>query len=266
MGKAWCWRSCRLIIGALTFLLSQSAHASELKVLCIPGLKAAIDTIVPIFEHVSGQTVHLNYEIYAGQKQRIEAGDFDVAIFAKLQIADMMEKQQAVPGSGADITTTSIGVAAKAGARKPDMSNEEQFKGALLAAKSITYTKESSTGVYVTKLLDRLGLMPMLRDKLLLQSGGAMTTLAIANGEADLGIVLVSDILATPGVDLVGPLPPSLQNQVVQSAAIGSAAKNQGPSADFIKFLTAPAAALTFREKGLMPPSGSSNRISASDL
>jgi molybdate transport system substrate-binding protein len=257
MGKASCWSSCGLITGALVLLLTHSANAGELKVLCIPGLKAAIDTIVPDFERVSGQTVDLDYEIFAGQKQRIEAGDFDVAIFAKSQIAELMKEQQAVPGSSVDVAITSIGVAVKAGAPKPDISNEEQFKSALLAAKSITYTKESSTGIYVTKLLDHLGLMPMLRDKLLLQTGGAMTTLAVANGQADLGLVLVSDILATPGVDLVGPFPPSLQNQVTQSAALGSRAKNPKSSSDLIKFLAGPSAAIAFREKGLMPPSGS---------
>jgi molybdate transport system substrate-binding protein len=257
MGKASRWSSRGLIIGALVLLLTNSANAAGLKVLCIPGLKAAIDIIMPDFERSHGQTVDVNYEIFAGQKQRIEAGDFDVAIFAKSQIAEMMKEQQAVPGSSVDVATTSIGVAVKAGSTKPDITNEEQFKSALLAAKSITYTKESSTGVYVTKLLDHLGLMPMLRDKLLLQSGGAMTTLAVANGQADLGLVLVSDILATPGVDLVAPLPPSLQNQVTQSAALGAKAKNPGPGSDLIKFLAGPSAAIAFREKGLMPSNGS---------
>lgn len=238
----------------MLLLLGHPAGAADLKVLCIPGLKAAVDELLPDFESASGQKVDVTYEIYAGQQKRIDAGDFDVALFAKSQIAEMAKQHRLAPAPIADVATTAIGVAVRAGAAKPDISDEQRFKSALLAAKSITYTKESSTGVYLTGLLDRLGLTPMIKDKLILQSSGAATAPAVAAGKAELGIVLLSDILATPGVALVGPLPPTLQNQVTQTAAVGSRVTNAKTADLFVEFLESPLAGAVFRAKGLEPP------------
>jgi molybdate transport system substrate-binding protein len=243
----------RVAVAALVLGLAHSADAAEIKVLCIPGLKAAVNAMLPAFEKGSGDTVSMTYEIYAGQKSRIESGDFDVAIFAKGQIAEMQKLGRVVPGSNVDAVSTSIGVAVKSGASKPDISSEEAFKRALLAAKSITYTGKSSTGVYITKLLDRLGLTEKLKDKLILQSGGAMTAPAVAKGQAELALVLVSDILATPGVDLVGPLPAAVQHSVMQTAALGTKAQQSKVGVAFIKFLSSPTAKSFFKAKGLDP-------------
>ena len=242
------------IAAALSLCLNQPAGAAELKVLSIPGLKPALDQLVPQFERDTGNKVAIRYEIYAGQKNAIEAGDFDVAIFGKAQIEAMTKQNKTAAGSSADIARTSIGVAVKSGAAKPDISSEEAFKRTLLAAKSITYTKESQTGVYLTRQLERLGIAATIKDKLQLQPGGAMTTPAVARGEAELGIVLVSDILGTPGVDLVGPLPATLQHYVMQTAAVGATSKQPASGAALIKYLTSPAAGAVFKAKGFEPP------------
>jgi molybdate transport system substrate-binding protein len=239
---------------ALILCLAQPAWAAEIKVLCIPGIKAAFDELMPQFERIAGLKVAIRYEIYAGQKKEIESGDFDVAIFANSQIEEMNKQGRVVAGSNADIARTSIGVAVRKGAPRPNIEGEEAFKSTLLAAKSITYTKESSTGVYITRLLERLGIADTIKDKLKLQPGGSMTTPAVARGEAELGIVLVSDILATPGVDLVGPLPEALQNHVMQTAALAATAKQPAAGVALIKFLSNAAAGPVFKSKGLEPP------------
>ena len=237
----------------VVFCLGYPVAAAELKVICIPGMKASIDALIPEFEQTSGHKVSVSYEIYAGQKQRIDSGDFDVAIFARSQIDEMNRQGRIAPGSVADIASTNIGIAVKAGAPKPDIHDEAAFKRLMLSARSIAYTEKSSTGVYVTTLLARLGLTQQLKDKLLLQSGGAMTTPAVAKGDAEVGIVLISDILATPGVDLVGPLPPALQNQVMQAAGIGAKAERPANGKAFIEFLEGPTAITAFQSRGLQP-------------
>lgn len=239
---------------ALGLCLAQPAVAAEIDVISIPGVRAALDQLVRQFEGSTGNKVTVHYEIYAGQKKAVEAGNFDVAIFAKSQIADMSKLGKVAANSNTDIARTSIGIAVRKGAPKPDIHDAEAFKRTLLAAKSIAYTQKSSTGVYITELLARLGIADAIKDKLKLQPGGGMTTPAVAKGEAELAIVLVSDILATPGVDLVGPLPDALQNYVVQTAVLGATAKQPAAGAAFIKFLTGPAAARAFKSTGLEPP------------
>jgi molybdate transport system substrate-binding protein len=244
------WRAAA---AALMMLVVAEARAAEIKVLCIPGLRAAMDALLPAFERASGDKVTFNFEIYPKQTQAIESGDFDVAIFATPQISELSKQGKVVASTVADIARTRIGVAVKSGASKPDIATEEAFKRTLLAAKSITYTKESQTGVYLTNLFERIRIADAIKDKLKLQPGGAMTAPAVAKGEAELGIVLVSDILATPGIDLVGPLPESLQNTVMQTAALGSTAKQPAAGTALIKYLSSPAAASVFDAKGLQP-------------
>ena len=244
----------RILTAALLLSLAQqNSQAAEIKVLSIPGLKGAFDALIPRFERSAGHQVTIRYEIFAGQKAEIEKGEFDVAFFARPVIDELGKQGKVVPTSVVEIARTSIGVAVKRGAPKPDISNEEAFKRTLLAAKSIAYTRESATGVHITRLLDRLGLTAALKDKLKLQPGGGMTTPAVAKGDAEMAIVLVSDILATPGVDLVGPLPQAYQNQVTQTAAIGAKAKQAAPAAALIQHLANPSAGSVYKSNGLDP-------------
>lgn len=247
MNVSWRAPAAALVI----CLFQQAATADEIRVLSIPGIKAALDQLKPAFERESGHQLAIRYEIYPRQKEQIDSGNFDVAIFAKPLIADLATQGKAVAGSASEIARTSIGVAVRKGAAKPDISSEEAFKRTLLNAKSITYTKESQTGVHVTRLLDRFGIAEQVKDKVILQPGGNMTTPAVADGKAELAIVLVSDIMAYPGVDLVGPLPASIQNYVVQVAAVGTNAKDAAAATALIKYLTSPPAATVFKAAGL---------------
>jgi molybdate transport system substrate-binding protein len=243
----------RAAVAALVVGFALQAQAAEIKVLCIPAMRASFEQLLPQFERDSGDKVAVTYKIYPGQKERIESGDFDVAIFATPQIEALNKDGKTVAATTADLARTSIGVAVKSGAPKPDIKDEEAFKRTLLAAKSITYTKESQTGVYLSRRLETLGVAAAIKDKLLLQPAGAMTTPAVARGEAELAIVLVSDIVSTPGVDLVGPLPASLQNYVMQTAAVGATSKQQAAGVALIKYLTTPAAGVVYKAKGFDP-------------
>jgi molybdate transport system substrate-binding protein len=167
------WRVAAVALLAIVF--EQNAFAAEIKMLAVPGMRAAFDELVPQFERSAGHKVAIRYEIFARQKAEIE-GEFDVAVFARSAIDELAKRGKIAPASTSDLVRTSIGVAVRKGAPKPDISSEDAFKRTLLAAKSITYTKESATGVHVTQLLERLGLTEAIKEKMKLQPGGGMTT------------------------------------------------------------------------------------------
>ena len=240
-------------VASLVLALGAAAEAAEIRVLSIPGVKAPLEELAPQFERASGHKLAIRFEIFAQMKEPIDAGDFDIAIFSK-SVIDNLEKQGRIAaGTSTGFARTSIGVAVRAGAPKPDIGTADAFKRTLLDAKSITYTDRSETGNYVTRMLDRLGIAAQMKPKTTLQPGGGRTTPAVARGEAELAIVLVSDILATPGVDLVGPLPAELQNYVVQTAGIGATAREPEAAKALIQFLTTPKSGAVFKAKGLEP-------------
>src|SRR5262249_31762606 len=105
-------------------------------------------------------------------------------------------------------------------------------------------------------LLDKLGIAAAVKPKAKLIPGGAVAA-HIANGEAELGIHQISEILPVKGVMLVGPLPAEIQNYTVYAAGLGANAKESEAAKELIRTLTAPAAAEVLKSKG-MQPAGSS--------
>ena len=160
------------------------------------------------------------------------------------------------PGSRADLAKTGVGVVVKAGTPLPDISTVEAFKQTLLAAKSVAYIDPAaggSSGIYVGKLLERLGIAKEVNAKAVLVHGGEVAT-HIVDGEAEIGIHQISEILAVKGAVLVGPLPADIQNFTVYSA--GVAAGDGAAAKSLVKFLSGPHALSIVKAKG-MEPAGS---------
>ena len=154
-----------------------------------------------------------------------------------------------------------IGMVVRAGQPKPDISTVEAFKRALLAAKSVAYIDPAaggSSGIYVGKLLERLGIAKEVNAKAKLIHGGAVAD-HIADGQAEIGIHQISEILAVKGAVLVGPLPADIQNFTVYSAGVGTAAKDwakdgaKDAAGALVKFLAGPHAGPIIKAKGMEP-------------
>ena len=152
----------------------------------------------------------------------------------------------------ATIARVGYGVAVKAGAPKPDVSTPEALKGALLKAQSIAVFPTSAAGAFVQKTFERLGVMEVIKDKLKVQAGPAAIPQAVAKGEAELGVFLTNVLLA-PGVELAGPFPGDLQQDLVFVGAVSSDSKNADAARAFLDYLKTPDAVSVFKSKGVTP-------------
>ncbi len=143
----------------------------------------------------------------------------------------------------------------KDGAPKPDISSVDAFKKALLAAKSVAYIDPASggsSGIYVAKLLDQLGIADQIKPKAKLKQGGYVADL-IVSGEAELGIHQISEIVPVKGVTLVGPLPRDIQNYTTYAAGISGAPGDAEGAEALVKFLTGPRTGELLKQKGMEP-------------
>ena len=138
-------------------------------------------------------------------------------------------------------------------APEPDISTTDAFKRTLLDSKSIAYVAAGATAPYILGLFDRLGIADQIKPKLKPQPTSNPAAKAVANGEAELGITQISEILPYAGAELIGPLPAEVQLYTVYPAAVAAGTKEPGAAAALIKFLTAPAAAAMLKAKGLTP-------------
>jgi len=235
---------------------AQSASAAEVKVLTAGAFKQVVLAVVPEFEK-SGHKVVVDNDTVGGLTKRIEGGEaFDVAVLTPAAIDELVRKGKIADGSKTPLARVGVGVMVKAGAPAPDISTVEAFKRALLNAKSVAYIDPASggsSGIYVDKLLDRLGVAAEIKPKAKLKQGGYVADL-IKSGEAEFGIHQISEIVPVKEVTLVGPLPAEIQNYTTYAAGISANAKERDAAKALIAVFSGPVAAAVFREKGMDKP------------
>lgn len=239
--------------------MSESVKAADIKVISGGAFKQVLNALAEQYERASGNKLDLTYRTVGQHLQLIKSGEeeFDVAVLTPDAIDGLIKEGKVVAGSRADLAKTGVGVVVKAGAPLPDVSSVDAFRRTLLAAKSVAYIDPAaggSSGIYLGKLLERLGIAAAVNAKAKLIHGGAVAD-HIAEGEAEIGIHQISEILPVKGVVLVGPLPTDIQNFTVYAAGVGTAAKDgarDGASA-LVKFLAGPHAGPIIKAKGMEP-------------
>ena len=247
-------KTVSLMTAAAALLLSGLANAAEIKVLSTQATEEAYKELVPQFEKASGHKVTTVFTGTLDLQKRIGAGEmYDLIIMAGPAIDDFIKSGKVVGGSRVDLAKSGVGAGVPKGAPKPDISTTDAFKRALLDAKSICYVEQGATGIYLKGLLQRLGIAEQLKARTKLLPPSNPAAFAVANGEAEIGMTQISEILPYAGAELVGPLPAEIGLASVYPAAVATAAKEPDAATALIKFLAGPAAAPVLKAKGLDP-------------
>ena len=245
-----------LVAGGLALISTQSVVAAEITVLTAGAFKQVLLAIVPEYEKQTGNTVKVENDTVGALVKRVGGGAaFDVVIVSPAAIGGLAKGGKVVADSRTDLAKVGVGVVVKEGAPRPDISSVEAFRRALIAAKSVAYIDPASggsSGIFVDQLLDKLGIGAEVKAKAKLIPGGAVAD-HIANGEADIGIHQISEILPVKGVTLVGPLPTEIQNYTVYAAGISADSKHVDAAKALIMLLSGPSGAAIFQSKGMEP-------------
>ena len=237
-------------------LWAGACPAAELKLLTAGAFKSTVLALLPEYERTSGNKVSVENDTVGALMKRIEAGEsFDVVVMTPAAVDKLASEGKVISGSRTNLARVGVGVMVKAGASKPDISTVEAFKKALLEAKSISFIDPASggsSGIYVEKLLERLGIANQVKPKEKLKQGGYVADY-VESGQAELGIHQISEIVPHAGVTLVGPLPKEIQNYTVYAAGIGTATRDAAAAKELIASLSGPSAQALFKSKGMEP-------------
>src|SRR5215510_8228503 len=245
----------KLVVTSLLFFTG-TVYADDVRVMTSGAFTAALQDLAPQYQRATGQKVVIGATSSIGPDSignRIRRGEpVDVLIMAASALDDMIKDGTAAAGSRVDLVRSSIGIAVRAGAPKPDISSVDASKVTLLAAKSIAYSA-SVSGTYLTsELFPRLGIAEAIMPKsrrIDRERVGAV----VARGEAEIGFQQISELLPVPGIEYVGPLPPGAQRVTVFAAGVASTSRNPAAARALIAFLASPAAAAAIRKSGLEP-------------
>ena len=222
-------------------------------VLSTLALRGVLVDIEAEFRARTGLAIAARYKSTNAQLIAISDGaTADVAIITRPAIDQLTAEGKIVPGSAEDIAQSGIGLAVRAGAPKPDISSVEAFKHAILAAKSIAFSRLGASGVHFAEVIERLGIADEIRRKAVISD--AYMGEIVVRGEAELAIQQISELMPVAGIDIVGPLPGDLQKISRFAAAVFTAARNPAGAAKLVAFLAAPRLAPILERKGLSAP------------
>src|SRR5215475_10253511 len=252
-------RTFWLIVGCAALLAAHTgfAPAAEIKVFSTIGVQSALEELVPQFEKASGHKPNISWATAAILVKRVQAGEgADLMVLTKQSLDALTKDNKASAGPDAAFASSGIAMVVKKGTPKPDISTPDAFKQALLNAKTIAYSDPAhggASGVYLAKLLERLGIAEQMKAKTRHPPPSGNSAVLVVNGEADLAIQQEPEVISVAGVDLVGPLPPELNNITVYAAGVGAGSQQTEAANALIKFLHTPEAQAVFKAKGLKP-------------
>jgi molybdate transport system substrate-binding protein len=230
---------------------------AEIKVISSTAMKTTLDQLAPEFERASGHKLVFAFgPSIRLTKEVAEGAQSHVTLVTAEGIEELIKKGKVVAGSRVDLARSATAVAVKQGARKPDISTAEKFKQAMLAAKSLAMSNPvggGASGAMMVKIFERLGIAPAMHAKTTYGPGGPAGLIGnfLVRGEAEIGIQQVPELMAVPGIDIVGPLPDGLQVMTIFSVGLSTSAQDADAGRALIKFLTTPAAAAVMKTKGM---------------
>ena len=199
------------------------AEAEEVKVLSAGAVRSVLTEVAQTFASETGHSVKGATGTVGLVREKLAAGEpADVVIATDVAIDELIRQGVVVPYTRTDIARAGIGVGVRLGAPRPDISTPDAFKRTLLAAKSLVYVdpaQGATSGIHFASVLRRLGIAEAVKDKSILWPGGYAAE-AVANGQAELVVHQISEILPVKGVTLVGPLPKDLQKITIYSAGL----------------------------------------------
>ena len=247
-------------IGVMFLLVSDiKAEAAELTVLSAFGMQSVLEDLGPKFERATGHTLAISFATGGATVKRVQGGEAaDVVITLRPGIDTLVKDGKAPAGNVTVLARSGIVVVVRKDAPKPDISSPDALKRTLLAAKSIAYVDPASggaSGIHFATVLDRLGIANEMQSKTVFPNPKtpAEVGVVVANGEAEIGVHLIQELMSVAGIDLVGPLPGDLQATTVFSAAIMTGAKEVEAAKALINFLRTPEAVALIKAKGMEP-------------
>lgn len=192
------------------------AQISRVHAFCTTAFKAVLEELTPEFERRAGKKLALNFGSPTVIVERAMAGEpMEVVLTAGDAIDSLIAQGGASQDSRVNIARSEIAVAVPAGAARPDISTAELFGKALLSARSVALSNPAGKGfsaLHMEWVLEKLGLADQLKPKIVYSAGGptGMIGFLLKDGKAELGVQLKPELISVVGVEIVGPLPPTL--------------------------------------------------------
>jgi molybdate transport system substrate-binding protein len=207
------------------------AGAAEIKVLSTIALRDSWHEMKGPFEARSGHTLSLELGTSGAVAKRVDDGEAgDVIVTTTGHVERLVAAGKTVASTSRPVGKSAVGLAVRKGAPRPDISTPEALKETLLRAKAVAYSDPAgggASGIHFAKVLDRLGIAAQVNARAKL-GRGVPNGEAVVRGEADIAVQQVPELMAVPGIEILGPLPGDLGSVTPWSAVVLTTSKDPG--------------------------------------
>ncbi len=243
-----------VIAACLGVAFLASATAAEIKVLSAGAVEPGLARAAEAYRHATGNTVSIQFNTAPALVKKLAEGAVADILIAPPGLLDAQAKDGKVVADGHVLLgRVGAGILVRAGAPLPDVSTVEALKRALLAADTVVYNTASS-GIYIEKMLDRIGIGGEVKAKTKRYPNGEAVMMHIINGkgnEIGFGAITEIKLFEPKGAKLVGPLPAEVQNTTTYGAAMFANASAKDAAKAFIAYLASPDAKKIFTDAGI---------------
>lgn len=225
----------------------------NVRMLSTLGLMGAMRSLSSAYEAATGVRIDADFAPTLALLKRLRDGEAaDLVVLTREGLDEVIGEGRVVAGSAADLARSFVGMAVRAGQAHPDISTEAALRKALLAARSVAYSRLGASGVYFAQLIVRMGIAAEINAKATIVEQG-FTAERLVSGEADLAVQQISELKQVEGIEVVGPIPYDLQTPAVFSAGRMADAKHADAADRLLHYLASPEVVPVLRQSGLEP-------------
>ena len=225
----------------------------KIRMLSTLGLMGAMRSLSSAFESAAGVRIDADFAPTQALLKRLRDGEAaDLVILTREGLDEVIGEGRVIADTAADLASSYVGIAVKAGHAHPDITSEAALRKTVLAARSVAYSRLGASGIYFAQLIERMGIAAEINARATIVQQG-FTAERLVSGEADLAVQQISELKQVGGIEVVGPIPHDLQTPAVFSAGRMANATHAAAADRLLRYLASPDVAPVLRESGLEP-------------
>lgn len=216
-----------------------------LRILSGGAAQGLVDSLALKFREMTGITIEGEFGAVGTMADKLRAGTPADVLILTTAVLDALARDGLVASSAAtDVGLVETAVAVRASDPAVHIDAADALRDALRGCDAffVPDTKASTAGQHIAKVLGLLGITEEMNPRLREFPNGAtaMRHLATSDAARPIGCTQTTEILNTPGLTLVGPLPPGCELATMYAATPTVKAENAATARALIDLLTAP--------------------------